>query len=74
MSAVAPAVIGYEVEKAREICEAAGLAVGEVMRVGPPDDSCEGSRKIVVRQRIGDGGDVELTVSCVWVAPEQRAE
>ncbi len=73
MSASAPDVIGYELERARGICETAGLKVTEVVRVGPRDERSGDGREMVIRQREVTPGVMEFTVSRLWVSPEACA-
>ncbi len=74
MSDRAVDVTGYEIGGARAILDAAHVAVADVNRIGPTEDSCEGDREIVIRQRGAGNSSVQLTVSGVWVAPEKRGE
>jgi hypothetical protein len=74
MSDRAVDVTGYEIGRARAMLDGADVAVADVRRIGPTEDSCEGDREIVIRQRVAGASSVELTVSGVWVAPEKRGE
>ena len=73
MIEVASDVTGYELARARDICEREKVKISEVICIGPSAERCDSDRQIVIRQRDADGGR-ELTVSCVWAVPEDMVD
>ncbi len=69
MSGDLPDTTGYPLTRARELLTQAGVEVVEVVRVGVPDAPGLGRRVMVVRQRPGGGGAVELTAAAEWRTP-----
>ena len=58
--------VGYELEEALVMLSEAGISVSEVRRVGPTRTGAN-EQEVVVRQKPGANGQVELTVSRRWV-------
>jgi len=72
MSGGLPDTIGYPLERARELLRAAGVESVEVVRVGALDELGPERRAMVVRQRAGAGGVVELTAASEWRTPKSQ--
>jgi len=72
MSTDLPDTTGYPLEKARELLQAAGVDAVDVVRVGTLDERAQDRRVMVIRQRSGDDGAVELTVASEWRTPMRQ--
>ncbi|MGC9318918.1 MAG: hypothetical protein ACP5KN_12875 [Armatimonadota bacterium] len=64
---------GYPLERALELLKEAGLEVEEIVRVGPVESDCEGSRVFVIREQPGGGRNVTLTIAGEWKTPRGTA-
>ncbi|MFO8079553.1 MAG: PASTA domain-containing protein [Armatimonadota bacterium] len=69
MNAEPPDTTGYPLEEAREMLAAAGYDAIEVSRVGRDDELSRKHRVMVIRQRPGKDGAVDLTVAAEWRTP-----
>ena len=72
MSSDLPDTTGYALARARELLRAAGVESVEVVRVGALDELAPGKRAMVVRQRAGADGVVELTAAAEWRTPTSQ--
>ncbi len=72
MSGDLPDTTGYPLERARELLRAAGVEAVEVVRVGALDEPGLERRAMVVRQRSGADGAVELTAAAEWRTPKRQ--
>ena len=72
MSAGTPDTVGYPLDRARELLQAAGAGPVSVVQVGTLEEASPQRRAMVLRQRPGEDGAVELTAALEWRTPTRQ--